>query len=163
MSVIVVQYLFVNSDLFVIECDASAAGVGGVLSVDRFGTLHPVSFFSRKTRGAELRYAAQELEGLALYSTIRHFEFYLHGRKFLVLTDHKSLKSMMKGPQRNRRILGWALKLSAFTFEIEYRRGVENSVADCLSRAWPRSEETPDIDSPRERGGDVGVVATTPT
>ena len=114
------------SDLFVIECDASSTGVGAVLSVRRERELKPVAFISRQLRGAQTRYSAQELECLAVLEAIQHFAFYLYGRKFEVLTDHKGLESLKTGKQLNRRVYNWALKLSEFDFTIGYRKGGEN-------------------------------------
>ncbi len=67
------------SDIFVLECDASACGVGAVVSVERGKDQNPVALFSRQLKGAQSRYSAQELEGLALFEAVRHFSFYLYG------------------------------------------------------------------------------------
>ncbi len=122
------------SDYFVLECDASSTGVKAVLSVRRGGEILPVAFFSRQLRGAQQRYSAQELEGLAVYEAIRHFGYFLYGRKFTVITDHRGLVSLPTAKQGNRRLYNWALKLTEFDFEIVYRNGKENGVADELSR-----------------------------
>ncbi len=123
-------------DDFVLETDACASGVGGVLSVCRDGRLVPAGFFSRQLRGAQQRYSAQELEGLAIYEAVKHFSYYLFGKEFVVYTDHKGLVNLMTNKQENRRLYGWALKLSEYKFKIVYRKGVENVVADCLSRCF---------------------------
>ena len=122
------------SDVFVLECDASASGVGAVLSVKREGEKLPVAFFSRQLHGAQQRYSAQELEGLAMFEAIRHFAYFLYGRRFTVITDHRGLVSLRTAKQENRRIYNWALKLTEFEFDIVYRSGKENGVADELSR-----------------------------
>ncbi len=92
-----------------------------------------MGFFSRQLRGAQQRYSAQELEGLAVFEGVRHFAYYLYGREFTVLTDHKGLVNLMESKQENRRLYGWALKLTEFNFKIVYRSGKENIVADGLS------------------------------
>ncbi len=128
-----------DSDMFILETDASSSGVGAVLSVLREGALRPAAF-SRQLHGAQTRYSAQELEGLGLYEAIRFFAFYLYGRKFKVITDHKPLVSMMTAPQHNR------------------RKGEQNIVADCLSRGAVGEEhaEADDTHQLKEGGGDVG-------
>ncbi len=78
----------VENDEFSLECDASSTGVGAVLSVRREGEWRPVAFFSKQLKGAQSRYSAQELEGLAVYEAVQHFAFYLYRRKFLIVTDH---------------------------------------------------------------------------
>ena len=60
-----------------------------VLSVVREDVLLPVGFFSWQLRGAQCGYSAQELEGLALLESVRHFS-YLYGREFCIITDHRS-------------------------------------------------------------------------
>ncbi len=93
-----------KEDEFCVECDASASGVGAVLSVEREGEWKPVAFYSRQLKDAQKRYSAQELEGLALYQSVIHFAFYLYGKKFVVFTDHKSLVWLTSGKQKNRRV-----------------------------------------------------------
>ncbi len=73
---------------FIVETDASGTVVGGVLLVRRGGQLRPVAFYSAQLQGAEKNYSSQDLEGLALVKTLRHFSFYLYGSKFEVITDH---------------------------------------------------------------------------
>ncbi len=143
-----------KEDVFCLECDASASGVGAVLSVRREGEWKPVAFYSRQLKDAQKRYSAQELEGLALYQSVIHFAFYLYGKQFTVLTDHKSLVWLMCGRQKNRRVYGWALKLAEFQFRVEYRTGSSNVVADDLSRCHGGDSDRDT--SLKEEGGDVG-------
>ncbi len=110
---IVVPYV---SDCFVVECEASSTGVGAVLSVRREDELKPVAFFSRQLKGAQSRYAAQELECLAFVEAVSQFAFYYYGRPFDILTDHKSLETLKLGRQLNRRVHNWALKLAEFDY-----------------------------------------------
>ncbi len=127
----------VHDDVFQLETDASSSGIGAVLSVLRDSVWRPSSFFSKQLQGAQKNYSAKELEGLALYSAILHFSFYLYGRAFTVITDHKPLETLMEGKQNNKRLLNWSMKLSEFSFKVIYRPGVMNQPADCLSRqAW---------------------------
>ncbi len=60
-------------DCFTLETDASSSGVGAVLSVKRNGENHPVAFYSKALHGAQRRYSAQELEGLAVCQAITRF------------------------------------------------------------------------------------------
>ncbi len=144
-----------EDDTFSLECDASASGIGAVLSVHREGEWRPVAFFSRQLKGAQARYSAQELEGLALFEAVNHFAFYLYGKVFKVFSDHKGLQWLTSGKQRNRRVYGWALKLAEFQFEVVYRPGALNVVADELSRCHGESESR-DTSLLMEEGGDVG-------
>ena len=91
--------IHVPEDAFLLQCDASGNGVGGVLSVVRDGQILPVSFFSRQLKAHQHNYSAMELEMLALVSSVEYFAMYLYGRSFVVETDHKSLLAI---PTSNR-------------------------------------------------------------
>ena len=70
-----------NPDLnkpFVIQTDASALGVGAVLSQGQEDW--PVAYFSRKLLEREKRYLAEEKECLAVVLGIKAFAVYLLGR-----------------------------------------------------------------------------------
>src|SRR3982751_1097902 len=45
-----------------------------------------------------------------------------------------SLRWLMTSPALKGRLLNWAYRLRAFDFTVIYRKGVENHVADMLSR-----------------------------
>ncbi len=145
------------SDVFVLESDASSTGIGAVLSVVRNEEKLPVAFFSKQLRGAQMNYSAQELEGLGVYEAIRHFAYFLYGRRFTVVTDHKGLVNMRQGKQENRRIYNWCLKLSMYDFVIVYRAGNENVVADDLSRCHGEKDISDRVTQLMEEGGDVGI------
>lgn len=70
---------------------------------------------------------------------IRKLRAYLEGYHFTVLTDHQSLKWLMKLDDPTGRLARWALQ--QYDFEIRYRRGTLNNVADALSRS-PLPAET---------------------
>ena len=60
------------------------------------------------------------------------FRPYLVGRKFVVESDHKSLKWLKNS--KSGRLARWALALSEFDFDIKFKTGKQNVVADALSR-----------------------------
>jgi hypothetical protein len=126
------------SKKFTLECDASHYGIGGVLMQDREingATVRcPVSFYSRKLNPSEISYAVREKEMLAIKDTIEKNEDLLWGREFTVVTDHKSLIWVKTAGEDSGRLTRWVYRLSPFTFNIEYRPGKQNVVADALSR-----------------------------
>ena len=116
--------------------DASDSHVGGVLQQLIGDTWQPLSFFSKKLSAAESRYSAFDRELLACVAAIRHFRFLLEGRKFHILSDHKPLSfalHRMSDPwsARQGRHLSY---VAEYTSEIRHVAGVENVVADSLSR-----------------------------
>ena len=82
------------SDFFRLHTDASGACLGAVLSVLREEKELPVAYFSQQLQGAQRRYSATELECLAVVVAIRHFEVYLAGQTFELVTDHQALQGL---------------------------------------------------------------------
>ena len=78
------------TDTFVLVTDACLSGIAGVLCGCRNGEELTVSFYSRQLQDRETRYFATELECLAVVDSVKHFEVYLHGRSFMVHTDHRA-------------------------------------------------------------------------
>ncbi len=115
-----------------------------------------MAFFSHQLKGAQQCYSAQELECLAVVEAVNHFAYFLYGKHFEIVTDHRGLESLVAGKQCNRRVQGWALKLSEFSFSITYRKGSENVVADALSRCH-EDVEAGENEHLFQEGGDVGV------
>ncbi|XP_049886412.1 uncharacterized protein K02A2.6-like [Pectinophora gossypiella] len=123
----------------VLTCDASAHGVGGVLSqLEDDGRERAVAYVSRKLTSAEKAYSQIHREALAIVYCVKKFHQYLYGRKFLLKTDHKPLVSIF-GPQQGIpsmaacRMQRWAVILSAYDFDITYVKTDKNG-ADALSR-----------------------------
>ena len=79
-------------------------------------------------------YGVVEREALAVVYGIQYFRSYLFWKTFLVITDHQCLKYLQTFKNPNSRIVRWLLALQDFSFEIFYRSGKENVVADALSR-----------------------------
>ena len=115
--------------------DASDTAVGAVLQQHINGTEHPISF-SCKLTPVETRYSTLDRELLAVYLAIKHFCHFLEGRTFHVLTDHKPLTYALHS-RSDRHSPHQACQLdyvSQFTSTIHHVHGVDNVVADVLSR-----------------------------
>ncbi len=95
---------------------------------------HPNKFLSRKLRGAEQNYSTIEKECLAIVWAIDKLYVYLYGREFVLLTDHKPLTFINESKIHNRRIMRWAMFLQDWSFRIQSIKGVDNVIADFLSR-----------------------------
>ena len=91
-------------DVFTLITDASSGGIGSVLCVSRNDCDMPVAFHSRQLRDREKMYSASELEGLAVVEAIRHFEVYLFGSDFTVVTDHKALTHLFSSTVLNAKL-----------------------------------------------------------
>ena len=70
---------------------------------------------------------------------VKKFHQFLYGRKFTLVTDHQPLVALF-GPKAAiptlvaARMQRWALVLSAYDYQIEYRRSEKHSNCDALSR-----------------------------
>lgn len=122
---------------FILDIDASHAGLGAVLSQDQGGQRKPIAFASRGLKGSERNmsnYSSRKLEMLALkWAVTEKFREYLLGNKFIVYTDNNPL-SYLKTANLGAIEQRWASELALFDFEIKYRPGSSNRNADALSR-----------------------------
>lgn len=85
----------------------------------------------------EQRYSITEKELLAVVEGVKHYEYYLPGRKFNRITDHKALEAInTKGELSTARLERLREKLEEYNFTITYREGENNIKADLLSRQY---------------------------
>lgn len=121
---------------FIVETDASQLAVGAALLQEHTDGKRIIAYFSKKLTSTQRKYAATEKECLAVLLAIEHFRHYVEGTNFTVITDAKSITWLftITAANGNSRLLRWALKLQSYDFIIQYRKGKDNVLADCLSR-----------------------------
>lgn len=120
---------------FLLQTDASRDGLGAVLAQIQGGVERVIAYASRGLTPPETRYPAHKLEFLALkWAVTDKFHDHLYGRKFSVLTDNNPLKYVMTTAKLDATGQRWVSHLSIYDFDIQYRRGQDNSNADALSR-----------------------------
>jgi hypothetical protein len=105
-----------------------------------------IAYASRSLTKPEQAYSTTEKECLAVVWGIEKMRPYLEGYRFTVLTDHQSLKWLQAIKDPTGRLARWAIFLQQHDFDIRYRKGVLNRVADTLSRqpAATEDETTPE-------------------
>ena len=123
-----------SSQPFVVTTDASDVAIGAVLTQNQGQGEQPVAYESRKLTAAELNYPVHEKELLAIVYSIKLWRHYLEGRKFTVITDHAALEFIKTQTNLSRRQARWLEVLQAADFDVKYRPGKTNIVADALSR-----------------------------
>ena len=134
---------------WIIESDASIQGLGGTLVQHHTGDGdHPVLYFSRLLTKAEKNYHAYELEFLAVYCMFKHCKYLITGSHVIVRTDCQALVYLSNCKKFEKvRMFRWSLYISSFDFEVVYRPGKQNAVADALSRAVPNESTEPQQES----------------
>ncbi|KAK1413557.1 hypothetical protein QVD17_35332 [Tagetes erecta] len=115
---------------FVVYCDASHTGMGCVLMQRN----KVIAYASRQLKTHEKNYTTHDLELGAIIFALKIWRHYLYGVKFIVYTDHKSLKYIFGQKELNMRQRRWMEVLSDYDCDICYHEGKANVVADALSR-----------------------------
>lgn len=143
----------------ILTTDASSRGIGGVLTQPGgagrgagAGELErPVAYVSRALNDAERNYSQIDKEALAIIFSMQKLHQFLYGRRFTLRTDHKPLVSIFGSKQGipamvASRLQRWAIRLSAYTYDIEYI-STEANGADPLSRLPVPIKNTDTLDS----------------
>jgi hypothetical protein len=117
---------------FVLECDASGKGIGVVLMQEG----RPLAFTSKQLSERNLGKSIYEKEILAILHAVDLWYPYLLGQWFQIKTDHQSLQYFLEqcisSPEQQK----WVTKLFGYDYEIIYKKGKDNVVADALSRKY---------------------------
>jgi hypothetical protein len=116
--------------------DASDYAVGAILGQTKDKKHHAIAYASKTLTGPQLNHATTEKELLVVVYAIDQFRSYLVGAKVIVYTDHAALKYFLTKKDAKPRLIRWIPLLQEFVLEIKDKKGVENSVADHLSRMY---------------------------
>ncbi|XP_058766771.1 uncharacterized protein LOC131640391 [Vicia villosa] len=117
---------------FIVETDASGVAIGAVLSQDG----HPIAYFSKKMCPRMQASSVYIREMFAVTEAVKKWRQYLIGQRFHIYTDQKSLRNLLLQRIQTPEQQKWASKLQGFNFEIFYKPGKSNLVADALSRKF---------------------------
>ena len=99
---------------------------------------HTVAFASRFLNSVDDRYSINELELLGVVWSVEHFKYYLYGKPFTAITDHRALLSIMRDNRSNKsnnsRLTRWLDRLLTFDFSIDHLPGTKMGLVDYISR-----------------------------
>ena len=130
---------------FEIMCDGSDYAVGAILGQTKDKKHHAITYASKTLTRAQLNYAMIEKELLAVVFAINKVRPYLVGTKVIIYTNHAALKYLFTKKDAKPRLIRWILLLQEFDLKIKDKKGVENSVADHLSRMTNMNTQDPSI------------------
>jgi hypothetical protein len=119
---------------FELMCDASDYAIGAVLGQRKDKKLHVIYYASRTLNSTQMNYTTTEKELLAIVFALDKFRSYLIGSPIVYFTDHAALKYLFTKKDAKARLIRWILLLQEFNLIIKDKKGVENVVADHLSR-----------------------------
>ncbi|RVW92013.1 Retrovirus-related Pol polyprotein from transposon 17.6 [Vitis vinifera] len=119
---------------FEVMCDASDFAIGAVLGQREDGKPYVIYYASKTLNEAQRNYTTTEKELLVVVFALDKFRAYLVGSFIIVFTDHSALKYLLTKQDAKARLIRWILLLQEFDLQIRDKKGVENVVADHLSR-----------------------------
>jgi hypothetical protein len=115
---------------FSIETDACDKGIGAVLMQEG----HPLAFLSKALGPKQRALSTYEKECLAILLAVDRWRSYLQHGEFLIKMDQRSLVNLtgqrLTTPWQHKALT----KLLGLQFKIVYNKGLDNRVADALSR-----------------------------
>ena len=112
--------------------DASDYGIGGYLYQVVGEQKQLVSLVSKSLTTTQLAWSVIQKEAYAIFFCCTHLDNLLRDRKFTILTDQKNLTFIKQAS--NPMIVRWHLALQELDFTILYVPGVDNNIADAMSR-----------------------------
>ena len=129
-----------NWDLpFEIMCDASDYAIGAVLGQRGDKKAFVICYANKTLDSAQANYTTTEKEFLAVVFTLEKFRSYIVGSLITIFTDHATLKYLLSKQDTKHRLTRWILLCQEFNLTIKDKKGVENVVANHLSRFMPES------------------------
>jgi hypothetical protein len=115
---------------FIVETDACDIGMGAVLMQEG----RPIAFLSKALGEKNKHLSIYEKEFLALILAVDKWRPYLQRAPFIIRTDHQSLTFLGEQQLHSELQKKAMAKMMGLQFQIVYKKGVENAVADALSR-----------------------------
>nr|GEV65398.1 hypothetical protein CTI12_AA187700 [Tanacetum cinerariifolium] len=114
---------------FELHTDTSDITIGGVLMKDG----HPIAFESRKLNETKRKYMVQEQETTTVAHYLRIWRHYLLGSRFVIKTDNIATSYFQTQKKLSPKQARWQDFLAEFDYQLEYKPGKANVVADRLS------------------------------
>jgi transposase InsO family protein len=124
-----------DSSPITLMTDASDYGIGGYLFQRVDGIDQPIAFVSKSLTENQLRWSTIQKEAYAIFYCCTKLNALLQDRKFTILTDHANLQFLKN--DSNQMVVRWWLAIQELDYILRFVPGVENVIADTLSRLCP--------------------------
>ena len=147
----ILAYPQFDGEPFIVDCDWSKDALGGVLSQVQDGQERVIAYGARRTNKAERNYSSNKGELAAVIHFLKTWRYYLLHRKFILRSDHQSLKWIRTMQEPQGMILRWLDILANYDFDMEFRSGAKHGNADALSRTTHGSFTPEDEDPEGEK------------
>ena len=98
-----------------------------------------IYYASKTLDSAQSNYTTTKKEFLVIVFALEKFRSYIVGSPVTIFTDHAALKYLLSKQDTKPRLTRWILLCQEFNLIIKDKKGVENVVADHLSRLVPES------------------------
>ena len=115
-------------------CDASDYAMGAVLG-QRIEKFSKATYYASKTfNEAQENYSTTENEMLAIVFACEKFRPYILGSNVIIHTHHATIKYLIAKKDVKPILIRQVLLLQEFDLEIKDNKGIDNVIADHLSR-----------------------------
>ncbi|CEP08661.1 hypothetical protein, partial, partial [Parasitella parasitica] len=96
-----------------------------------------IGFMARSLSSSERNYSTTKRELLAIIFALQKFRKFIWGTHFQIMCDHRALTYIHTQKHANSMMLNWFDYIQDFNFDVVYLPGVDNVLADRLSRLFP--------------------------
>jgi hypothetical protein len=124
-------------------------GIGTVLMQGR----QPIAYFSQALHGRNLSLSTYDKEMLALVTSIQKWRPYLLGHRFVVRTDHRSLKYLCDQTVAAKAQQKWLIKLMGGVLRTYVRRRKSMQAVQAADTAREEYDKTLAAANPNPSGG----------
>lgn len=119
---------------FILTTDASDKAIGAALSQQFSDGERSITFISRTLSKTEENYATNEKEMLTVVWALGALRNFIYGAKIKIYTDHLPLTFTISPKNNNAKLKRWKVYIEEHDYEMFYKPGKSNVVADALSR-----------------------------
>jgi hypothetical protein len=135
------------SQPYYLQTDASVLGIAACLyQKDEYDRIKHIAFVSRSLNSAERNWSTNRRETAAIVYGFQKYKPLLWGHNNItVLCDHLALTYLFTSSSLNSTLQSYLEVLGEFNFSVSHIKGMENILADRLSRLYPAITEDEEL------------------